>query len=131
MESEQPFEFDVDYDPVEVTEILKSKEALILNQRISKLEQELRNTIDEFKKKIEELDIGDETMFKDLGKIKGKVYMIPHGKGLRVFGEDTKKNKEIIKEAGGTWNSTLKSWIFPLFKKEELESLGIVEESMV
>lgn len=131
--AETLFEFDVDYDPKEVSEILKSQEALILNQRILKLEQELRDTVKALKCSIAQLGLNNGGNYKrPLGTVLGTdIKFVPVGKGLRVYGKDTRANKELLKELGGTWNSTLVGWIYPMSKKLDLIKAGIVEEHVV
>jgi hypothetical protein len=123
MEQQQQLEFDVDYDQDEVEQLLKSQESIILNQRITKLEQSLINTINELQQKIAELELPSV-------KIRGNnpVHMIPYGKGLKVYGDGTRENKELLKEAGGSWNPTLKGWIFPIHKRDELLNYGVLDE---
>jgi len=50
-----------------------------------------------------------------------------HEEGCLVSGKGTYSKRGDLKRLGGKWNATLKSWVFPKDKKEELEKM--TEES--
>lgn len=59
---------------------------------------------------------------------KAAVSIKPHGNGLLVYG-NTFPLRETLKNLGGRWNGTLKGWIFPPSKMDELNAaLKITEQ---
>lgn len=52
-----------------------------------------------------------------------------HGNGIKVTGKSTFKYRGLLKDAGGSWNGTLKGWVFPNSKTQEI--LGILENNEV
>jgi len=56
------------------------------------------------------------------------IYWCIHKNGVVIHG-NTLPLKGKLKELGGSWNKTLKAWIFPQTKIEDLKKAGLLENS--
>ena len=114
-------DLEVDYNVDEVEEFIKSNEAVILNQKIIKLEQELRTALSDLKNEIQKLNNPNITILK---QVEGELFYEFYKNGIKVYGNTT-DNKVILKNLGGKWNKVLSSWIFSKEKESVLVQSGI------
>ena len=96
--------------------------------RIKQLEARvnaLEATVIQYQKKFDEYIISRNSVNVPSLKIAGDVEMTEVGDALFVTGSDTYKFKGILKDMGGKWERTSKSWVFSRNSKDTLIAAGI------